>query len=76
MSFRRPQPGDPVLSIKDLKRFAREFDDISREQEAHYSAAAFVRFIQAELESRYQEPAGRPGRRDEPILTVVATSGA
>jgi hypothetical protein len=57
-----PPVRDGELTIAALTRFARLFDEISADEEAHYSAAAFVRFVKSECLSGYSAPAGRPGQ--------------
>jgi hypothetical protein len=37
-----------VDALDALERYARAFDDISREQDAHYSARSFVRWLRLE----------------------------
>jgi hypothetical protein len=53
---------DGELTIAAVMRFARVFDEISADDEAHYSAEAFVRFVKSECLAAYSAPAGRPGQ--------------
>ena len=48
------------LSLEQLDRLARAFDEISDETGARYSAGAFVRWLRAEALQVYNDPAGRP----------------
>jgi uncharacterized protein YerC len=52
------------LSIPQMRAQARRFDQISEETGAHYSAVAFVEWLEREM--RHGErafPAGMPGRK-------------
>ena len=37
-----------IDALDALERYARAFDEISREQDAHYSARSFVRWVRLE----------------------------
>jgi len=37
-----------IDALDALERYARAFDEISREQDAHYSARSFVRWLRLE----------------------------
>ncbi len=37
-----------IDALDALERYARAFDEISRESEAHYSARSFVRWVRLE----------------------------
>ena len=43
---------DPVVidALEALERYARAFDEISAEQDAHYSARSFVRWVRLEVQ--------------------------
>ena len=41
-----------VDALEALEGYARAFDDISREQDAHYSARSFVRWVRLEATAR------------------------
>lgn len=45
---------DPGIidALDALERYARAFDEISREQDAHYSARSFVRWVRLEATAR------------------------
>ena len=46
-----------IDALDALERYARAFDEISREQDAHYSARSFVRWLR--LETTASREAGR-----------------
>ena len=52
-----------IDALEALERYARAFDEISREQDAHYSARSFVRWVKLETSAG-------DGRK------VVATAGS
>ena len=53
---------DAVIdALEALERYARAFDEISREQDAHYSARSFVRWVR--LEATTPPRASRVGPR-------------
>ena len=39
---------DVINALDALERYARAFDEISRESDAHYSARSFVRWVRLE----------------------------
>ena len=41
-----------VDALDALERYARAFDEISRESDAHYSARSFVRWVRLEASAR------------------------
>jgi hypothetical protein len=41
-----------IDALDALERYARAFDEISRESDAHYSARSFVRWVQLETTAR------------------------
>ena len=54
-----------IDALDALERYARAFDAISAEQDAHYSARSFVRWVRMEAKAR---------REGEPISAgMVAT---
>jgi hypothetical protein len=64
---------DPAVidALEALERYARAFDEISAEQDAHYSARSFVRWVRLETapiahtlltESRNQAGTNEDGR--------------
>ena len=56
---------DPAVidALEALERYARAFDEISAEQDAHYSARSFVRWVRLEIAPRRAERKDVP--RDE-----------
>jgi hypothetical protein len=56
---------DPAVidALDALERNARAFDEISAEQDAHYSARSFVRWVRLETAPRGVEH--RPDVRDQ-----------
>jgi hypothetical protein len=47
---------DPAVidALEALERYARAFDEISAEQDAHYSARSFVRWVRLETAPRHE----------------------
>ena len=46
-----------IDALDALERYARAFDEISREQDAHYSARSFVRWLRLETTApKYERP--------------------
>ena len=43
---------DVIDALDALERYARAFDEISRESDAHYSARSFVRWVRLEATAR------------------------
>ena len=41
-----------IDALDALERYARAFDEISRESDAHYSARSFVRWVRLETMAR------------------------
>ena len=41
-----------IDALDALERYARAFDEISRESDAHYSARSFVRWVRLETAER------------------------
>jgi hypothetical protein len=59
---------DPAVidALEALERYARAFDEISAEQEAHYSARSFARWVRLETMTAHQgERITRDGERVE-----------
>jgi hypothetical protein len=44
-----------IDALDALERYARAFDEISRESDAHYSARSFVRWVRLETMARRDE---------------------
>ena len=58
---------DPAVvdALEALERYARAFDEISAEQDAHYSARSFVRWVRLETMPHRAEPPQHDGERAE-----------
>jgi hypothetical protein len=57
-----------IDALDALERYARPFDEISREQDLHYSARSFVRWVRLEasapsIASDYRPAWARSARR-------------
>ena len=48
-----------IDALDALERYARAFDEISRESDAHYSAGSFVRWVRLET-TTVRDGEGRP----------------
>ena len=55
-----------IDALDALERYARAFDEISREQDAHYSARSFVRWV------RLEATAPKDGERRSDVRDEVA----
>ena len=62
-SIRRRDPG-AIDALDALERCARAFDEISREQDAHYSARSFVRWVRLETTAPTYGHRGAPEATD------------
>jgi len=58
-----------------LERWARAFDEISRESDAHYSARSFVRWVRLETTARRDGEAPQMERITEPVSLGAPRSG-
>jgi hypothetical protein len=56
-----------IDALDALERYARAFDDISREQDAHYSARSFVRWVRLETTVRRDTPTLPTGKVQQEV---------
>ena len=59
---------DVIDALDALERDARDFDEISREQDAHYSARSFMRWV------RLDTTAPKYGER-RPLVATAGSNG-
>ena len=64
-----------IDALDALERYARAFDEISREQDAHYSARTFVRWPRLETTARRNGEAPQIERITERVSLGIPRSG-